>query len=93
MVISLAKESRACTAMSILLGLLRWKVMPTGVTNGDAAFQRKLENLLEPVRDYADPFVYDVIIASGNPSMSYDKLLEAHERTSPERWTCWSCKN
>ena len=39
-----------------------------------------LENLLEPVRDCADPFVNDVIIASGDPSTSYDELLEAHER-------------
>ena len=44
--------------------------MPMGVTNGNAAFQRMLENLLEPVRDCADPFVDDVIIASGDPSMS-----------------------
>ena len=54
--------------------------MPMGVTNGKAAFQRMLENLLEPVRDCADPCVDDVIIASGNPSMSYEELLEAHER-------------
>ena len=76
----LADESRACTAMSTPLGPLHWKVMPMGVTNGNAAFQRMLENLLEPVRDCADPFVDDVIIASGDPSMSYDELLEAHER-------------
>ena len=76
----LAEESRACTAMSTPLGPLQWKVMPMGVTNGNAAFQRMLENLLEPVRDCADPIVDDVIIASSNPSMSYDELLEAHER-------------
>ena len=76
----LAEESRACTAMSTPLGPLQWKVMPMGVTNGNAAFQRMLENLLEPVRDCADPFVDDVIIASGDPSMSYEGLLEAHER-------------
>ena len=75
-----ADESRACTAMSAPLGPLQWKVMPMGVTNGNAAFQRMLENLVEPVRDCAEPFVDDVIIASGDPSMSYDKLLEAHER-------------
>ena len=76
----LADESRACTAMSTPLGPLQWKVMPMGVTNGNAAFQRMLENLLEPVRDCADPFVDDVIIAFEDPSMSYDELLEAHER-------------
>ena len=76
----LAEESRACTAMTTPLGPLQWKVMPMGVTNGNAAFQRMLENLLEPVRDCADPLVDDVIIASGDPSMSYEELLEAHER-------------
>ena len=64
--------------------------MPMGVTNGNAAFQRMLENLLEPVRDCADPFVDDVIIASGDPSMSYEELLEAHERdVTSECWTFW----
>ena len=76
----LAKESRASTAMSTPPGPLQWKVMPMGVTNGNAAFQRMLENLLEPVPDCADIFVDEVIIASGNPSMSYNELLEAHER-------------
>ena len=52
----LAEQCPACTAMSTPLGPLQWKVMPMGVTNGTAAFQRKLENLLEPVRDCADPF-------------------------------------
>ena len=76
----LAEESRACTAMSTPLGPPQWKVMPMGVTNGNAAFQRMLDNLLEMVRDCADPFVDDVIIASGDPIISYEELLEAHER-------------
>ena len=76
----LAEASRACTAMSTPLGPLQWKVTPMGITNGYATFQRMLENLLEPVRDCADPFVNDVIIASGDPSMSYNELLDAHER-------------
>ena len=32
------------------------------------------------MRDCVDPFVDNIIIASGDPSMSYDALLEAHER-------------
>ena len=32
------------------------------------------------MRDCADSFEDDVIIASGDPSMSYEELLEAHER-------------
>ena len=78
--IPLAEESCACTAMSTQLGPFQWKVMPMAVTNGSAAFQRMLENVLEPVRDCADPFVNGVIIASWDPTMSYDELLDAHER-------------
>ena len=75
----LAEEFRACTAISTPLGPLQWSLMPMGVTNGNAAFLRMLQNLLEPVRDCADPFVDDVMVASGDPSMSYDELLEAHD--------------
>ena len=50
-----ADEARACIAMSTPLGPLQWQVMPMGVTNGNASFQRMLENLLERVRDCADP--------------------------------------
>ena len=76
----LADESCACTAMRIPLGALQWKVMLMSVTNGNAAFQMMPENLLEPVCDCADLFVDDVIIVSGDPSMSSDELLESHER-------------
>ena len=38
------------------------------------------ENLLELVRDCAGPFVDELIIASGDPRMNYDEILEAHER-------------
>ena len=76
----LAEEPCACSAMSTPLGPLQWKVMTMGVTNSNAAFQRVLENLLDPVRDCADSFVDDMIIASGDPSMSSDEQVEAHER-------------
>ena len=76
----LADESCACIAMSTPLRPLRWKGMPMGVTNGNAAFQRMLQNLLERVRDCADPNVDVVIIVSGDPGMSFDELLKAHER-------------
>ena len=76
----LAEVSRACTPTSTPLGPLQWKVMPLGVTNDNAAFQRMLGSLLELLSECADPFVNDVIIASGDPGMSYDELLEAHER-------------
>ena len=39
-----------------------------------------LENLLELVRDCADRLVLDLIFASGDATMSYNDLLEAHGR-------------
>ena len=75
----LAEESCGCTGTSTPLEPLQWKVMPVGVTRGNAAFQRMLKSLLEPVRDCAHPFVSNVIIASRNPSMSHDELLEENE--------------
>ena len=73
-------DSRPCTAMSTPLGPMQWKVMPMGAKNGNAAFQRMMEDLLGPVRDCADPFVDDIIIGSGTEDMTEDELIEAHEK-------------
>ena len=39
-----------------------------------------MEDLLQPVRDCADPFVDDSIIGSGTEDMTDDELIEAHEK-------------
>ena len=51
-----------------------------GAENGNAAFQRMMEDVLQPVRDCADPFVDDIIIGSGTQDMTDDELIEAHEK-------------
>ena len=38
------------------------------------------EDLLQPVRDCADPFVDDVIIGWGTEDTTDDELIEAHEK-------------
>ena len=55
-------------------------MVPTGAKNGNAAFQRMMEDLLGPVRDCADSFVDDIIIGSGTENMTEDELIEAHEK-------------
>ena len=72
--------SRPCTAMSTPLGPMQWKVVPMGAKNGNAAFQRMVEDLLGPVRDCADPFADDIIIGSGTENMTEDELIKAHEK-------------
>ena len=44
-------DSRPCTAMWTPLGPMQWKGVPMGAKNGNAAFQRMMEDLLGPVRD------------------------------------------
>ena len=73
-------DFRPCTAMSRPLGPMQWKVVPMGAKNGNAAFQRMMEDLLGPVMDCADPFVDDIIIGSGTEDMTEDELIEAHEK-------------
>ena len=51
-----------------------------GAKNGNAAFQRMMEDLLGPVRDCADPFVDDIISGSGTENMGEDELIDAHEK-------------
>ena len=76
----LHEDSRPCTAMSTPLGPMQWKVVPMGAKNLNAAFQRMMEDLLQLVRDCADPFVEDIIIGSGDKDITDDELIEAHEK-------------
>ena len=80
-------DSRPCTAMSTPLGPMQWKVVPMGAKNGNAAFQRMMEDLLGPVQDCADPFVDDIIIGSGTEDMTEHQLIEAHEKDLRTRST------
>ena len=73
-------DSRPCTAMLTPLGPMQCKMVPMGAKNGNAAFQRMMEDLLGPVRDCADPFVDDIIIGSGTENMTEDELIDAHEK-------------
>ena len=76
----LRPDSRPCTALWTPLGPMQWKVVPMGAKNGNAAFQRMMEDLLGPVRHCADPFVDDIIIGSGTEDMTEDELIETHEK-------------
>ena len=51
-----------------------------GAKNWNASLSRMIEDLLQPVRDCADPFVDDIIIGSGNEDITDNELVEAHEK-------------
>ena len=73
----LAKESRHFSAMTTPSGLWQWKVMPMGVKNGNAAFQRMMEWILKDIPN-ANPFVDDVIVASGGATM--EEAINNHRK-------------
>ena len=73
-------DSRPCTALPMPLGPMQWKEVPMGAKNGNAAFQRMMEDLLGPVRNCANPFVDEIIIGSGTADMTENELIEAHEK-------------
>ena len=50
--------------------------MPMGVKNGNAAFERLLSDVLKEYRDFARPFVDNIIVSSGGAT--YEKAVQNH---------------
>ena len=64
--IPLHPESRAKTAMNLAGKRYQWLVMPMGIKNGPAIFQRLMDHVLQGL-DCADVYIDDIIIgSSGN---------------------------
>ena len=72
----LAKQSQDCTAMCTPFGTYKWLVMPMGVKNGNAAFQHLLNDVLKDYRDFARPFVDDIIVSVGRAT--YEEAVQNH---------------
>ena len=72
----LAEQSQDWMTMSGPFGTYKWLVMPMGVKNGNAAFQRLLNDVLKDWRNFARPFVDDVIVISGGPT--YEEAVQNH---------------
>ena len=87
----LHEDSRPRTAMSTPLRPMRWKVVPLVPKNGNAAFQRMMEDLLQPVEDCADPFLDDIFIGPRDEDRTDDSSSRRMRRTCAEfLWTLTS---
>ena len=65
------------TAVSTPSGMLwEWLVMPQGLSNATATFNRCVINLLRPVRDFAPRYLDDVFVHSR--AMGGNTDLEVH---------------
>ena len=75
--VPLKKEHRNLTCMATPRGTMRWRVLVMGLKNGNAIFQRVMEDVLKDL-DHADPYVDDVIIGSTGETEA--ELIHNHER-------------
>ena len=74
--ISVHPESRAKTTMNLAGKRYQWRVMPMGIKNGPAIFQRVLDHVLQGL-DCADIHIDDIIIASSGATE--EELLADHD--------------
>ena len=75
--ITLKMAHRKLTCMSTTRGTMRWKVLVMGLKNGNAIFQRVMEDVLKDL-DFADAYVDDVIVGSSGDTE--EELLMNHNR-------------
>ena len=75
--IPLHPESRAKTAMNLAGKRYQWRVMPMGIKNGPAIFQRVMDHVLQGL-DCADVYIDDIII--GSAGATEEELLANHDR-------------
>ena len=75
--IPLHPESRAKTAMNLAGKRYQWRVMPMGIKNGPAIFQRVKDHVLQGL-DCADVYIDDIIL--GSPGETEEELLANHNR-------------
>ena len=62
--IRVKKEHIPRTAFQTRYGSFQFRVMPFGLCNAPATFQRTMNNLLAPCRVFADVYIDDIIIHS-----------------------------
>lgn len=64
--VPLAKESQEAAAFVSHIGQFAWKVMPFGLRNAAASFQRSMNQLLSPHEEYACAYLDDIAVFSGS---------------------------
>ena len=74
--IPLHPEYRAKTAMILAGKGYQWRVMPMGIKNGPAIFQRVMEHVLRGL-DCADECIDEIIIGSSGPTTH--ELFASHD--------------
>jgi len=79
--ITMAKDSRACTAFTVPgRGLFQWRVMPFGLHLAPATFQSALDSVIGPDLDlYAFAYLDDIIVIGASLEEHMDNLRKVFE--------------
>ncbi len=78
--IKMSPQSREKTAFSTHDGLFEFGVMPFGVCNGPATFQRLIQQVLRGLGAFSSAFVDDVTVFSSSVEEHLDNLQSVFER-------------
>ena len=76
--IPLSEESMPITTTSTPLESVEWCVVPQGLKNAPAIFQRLMDGVLYPVRDCCDPFFDDIIVGTDVAGLTEEEALKKH---------------
>ena len=75
--IPIRPECRHITCMSTPVGVFQWKVLPMGLKNASAIFQRVMESVLQE-HDYVNVYIDDIIVGSSGDTEA--ELVANHEK-------------
>ena len=79
--VPIAPECRPITTCSTPIGQFVWNVVPQGLKNAPAIFQRLMDWVLGPVREIADVYFDDIIIGTDTSDCADElEALEKHNR-------------
>ena len=86
----LHEDSRPCTAMSTPLEPMQWKVVPMGAKNGNAAFQRMMEDLLNPFQIVLTRLLMTSLLGRAPRTRPTTSSSRRMRRTCAEYWGSWT---
>jgi hypothetical protein len=76
---NVAEKSRQYTSFVTVQGQYEWLRMPFGLTNAPRVFQRYMDKVLKPVKQFAAVYLDDILIHASSPKEAISHLREVFE--------------
>ena len=78
--VPIAVECRPITTCSTPIVQFVWNVVPQGLKNAPAVFQRLMDSVLASVRDFADAYFDDIFVGTDTYGLSEEEGLRRHNQ-------------